>query len=127
METKFRFPGIECKKWMDLPLLGSYTRFSSPPILLDERIDQYITGEIAIDDPVVVSHTFYIQYNRLLWLLPSKKIYVFHFHKIVFSFSDCVANVDSRAESIEKKIGRLDAELRKYKVSCFFHFVREGR
>jgi hypothetical protein len=27
-----------------------------------------------------------------------------------------VANVDSRAESIDKKIARLDAELRKYKV-----------
>ena len=36
-------------------------------------------------------------------------------HYIVFS--DCVANVDSRAESIDKKIVRLDAELRKYKVS----------
>lgn len=31
------------------------------------------------------------------------------------SLSDCVANVDSRAESIDKKIARLDAELRKYK------------
>merc|ERR1711910_242504 len=29
--------------------------------------------------------------------------------------SDCVANVDSRAESVDKKIARLDAELRKYK------------
>merc|ERR1712114_109859 len=29
--------------------------------------------------------------------------------------SDCVANVDSRAESIDKKIARLDAELVKYK------------
>jgi hypothetical protein len=33
-----------------------------------------------------------------------------------------VANVDSRAESIEKKIARLDAELRKYKVGCKFFF-----
>jgi len=31
------------------------------------------------------------------------------------NLSDCVANVDSRAESIDKKIARLDAELRKYK------------
>ena len=32
------------------------------------------------------------------------------------NLSDCVANVDSRAESVDKKIARLDAELRKYKV-----------
>eukprot|EP00088_Acartia_fossae_P013536 TRINITY_DN17144_c0_g1_i1.p1 TRINITY_DN17144_c0_g1~~TRINITY_DN17144_c0_g1_i1.p1 ORF type:complete len:223 (+),score=77.08 TRINITY_DN17144_c0_g1_i1:61-729(+) len=31
------------------------------------------------------------------------------------NLSDCVANVDSRAESIDKKIARLDGELRKYK------------
>jgi charged multivesicular body protein 5 len=31
------------------------------------------------------------------------------------NLSDCVANVDSRAESVDKKIARLDAELRKYK------------
>lgn len=31
------------------------------------------------------------------------------------NLSDCIANVDSRAESIEKKIGRLDGELKKYK------------
>merc|ERR1719402_1189540 len=31
------------------------------------------------------------------------------------NLTDCVANVDSRAESVEKKIARLDAELRKYK------------
>ena len=32
------------------------------------------------------------------------------------NLGDCVANVDSRAESVDKKIARLDAELRKYKV-----------
>lgn len=31
------------------------------------------------------------------------------------NLNDCIANVDSRAESIEKKIARLDAELIKYK------------
>merc|ERR1719389_1578716 len=31
------------------------------------------------------------------------------------NLSDCVANVDSRAESVDKKIARLDAERRKYK------------
>ncbi|CAG0914086.1 unnamed protein product [Notodromas monacha] len=31
------------------------------------------------------------------------------------ALSDCIASVDSRAESIDKKIARLDAELRKYK------------
>lgn len=31
------------------------------------------------------------------------------------NLTDCIANVDSRAESIEKKIARLDAELIKYK------------
>jgi len=31
------------------------------------------------------------------------------------NLSDCVSNVDSRAESIDKKTARLDAELRKYK------------
>lgn len=31
------------------------------------------------------------------------------------NLGDCVANVDSRAESVDKKIARLDAELRKYK------------
>lgn len=31
------------------------------------------------------------------------------------NLNDCIANVDSRAESIEKKIARLDAELVKYK------------
>ncbi|KAK8402839.1 hypothetical protein O3P69_000856 [Scylla paramamosain] len=31
------------------------------------------------------------------------------------NMNDCIANVDSRAESIEKKIARLDAELVKYK------------
>ena len=31
------------------------------------------------------------------------------------NLGDCVQNVDSRAESIDKKISRLDAELRKYK------------
>ncbi|XP_015786909.1 charged multivesicular body protein 5 [Tetranychus urticae] len=31
------------------------------------------------------------------------------------NISDCIANVDSRAESIEKKIQKLDAELMKYK------------
>jgi len=32
------------------------------------------------------------------------------------NLGDCVSNVDSRAESVDKKIARLDAELRKYKV-----------
>ena len=32
------------------------------------------------------------------------------------NLNDCVANVDSRAESVDKKVARLDAELRKYKV-----------
>jgi len=36
------------------------------------------------------------------------------------NLSDCVANVDSRAESVDKKIARLDAELRKYKVISLF-------
>jgi charged multivesicular body protein 5 len=31
------------------------------------------------------------------------------------NLNDCVANIDSRGESIDKKIGRLDAELVKYK------------
>uniref|UniRef100_A0A1A8K133 Charged multivesicular body protein 5 n=1 Tax=Nothobranchius kuhntae TaxID=321403 RepID=A0A1A8K133_NOTKU len=31
------------------------------------------------------------------------------------NLSDCIGTVDARAESIEKKIGRLDAELLKYK------------
>ncbi|MEQ2223578.1 Charged multivesicular body protein 5 [Ilyodon furcidens] len=31
------------------------------------------------------------------------------------NLSDCISTVDARAESIEKKIGRLDAELLKYK------------
>ncbi|XP_053739217.1 charged multivesicular body protein 5 [Synchiropus splendidus] len=31
------------------------------------------------------------------------------------NLSDCIGNVDARADSIEKKIGRLDAELMKYK------------
>jgi len=40
------------------------------------------------------------------------------------NLSDCVANVDSRAESVEKKIARLDAELRKYKEQM--SKMREG-
>ncbi|CAG2175287.1 unnamed protein product, partial [Oppiella nova] len=31
------------------------------------------------------------------------------------NLTDCIANVDSRAESVDKKIARLDAELVKYK------------
>eukprot|EP00096_Caligus_rogercresseyi_P001551 TRINITY_DN1255_c0_g2_i1.p1 TRINITY_DN1255_c0_g2~~TRINITY_DN1255_c0_g2_i1.p1 ORF type:complete len:223 (-),score=78.55 TRINITY_DN1255_c0_g2_i1:978-1646(-) len=31
------------------------------------------------------------------------------------NLTDCIANVDSRAESIDKKMARLDGELRKYK------------
>ena len=31
------------------------------------------------------------------------------------NLNDCIAGVDSRAESIDKKIQRLDAELMKYK------------
>uniref|UniRef100_A0A4W6G5Y7 Charged multivesicular body protein 5b n=1 Tax=Lates calcarifer TaxID=8187 RepID=A0A4W6G5Y7_LATCA len=31
------------------------------------------------------------------------------------NLTDCIGNVDSRAESIDKKIARLDAELVKYK------------
>ncbi|XP_066999242.1 charged multivesicular body protein 5 [Anabrus simplex] len=31
------------------------------------------------------------------------------------NMNDCIAGVDSRAESVEKKIARLDAELKKYK------------
>jgi len=31
------------------------------------------------------------------------------------NLSDCVANVDSRAESVDKKVARLDSELNKYK------------
>ncbi|XP_035212791.1 charged multivesicular body protein 5-like [Stegodyphus dumicola] len=31
------------------------------------------------------------------------------------NLTDCIANVDSRAESIDKKIARLEAELVKYK------------
>lgn len=31
------------------------------------------------------------------------------------SLTDCIGTVDSRAESIDKKISRLDAELVKYK------------
>lgn len=31
------------------------------------------------------------------------------------NLTDCIGNVDSRADSIEKKIARLDAELIKYK------------
>ncbi|XP_045207180.1 charged multivesicular body protein 5-like isoform X1 [Mercenaria mercenaria] len=31
------------------------------------------------------------------------------------NLTDCVANIDSRGESIDKKIARLDAELKKYK------------
>ena len=39
------------------------------------------------------------------------------------NLSDCVANVDSRAESVDKKIARLDAELRKYKVKALVAFL----
>ena len=38
------------------------------------------------------------------------------------NLSDCVAGVDSRAESVDKKIARLDAELRKYKVGWLNSF-----
>lgn len=43
------------------------------------------------------------------------------------NLTDCIAGVDSRAESIEKKIARLDSELVKYKdqmkkVSCTCRF-----
>ena len=31
------------------------------------------------------------------------------------NLTDCIGNVDSRAESIEKKISKLDLELKKYK------------
>merc|ERR1712012_1452813 len=31
------------------------------------------------------------------------------------NLADCVANVDSRAESVDKKVSRIDAELNKYK------------
>ena len=31
------------------------------------------------------------------------------------NLQDCISNVDSRSESIDKKIARLDAELMKYK------------
>lgn len=31
------------------------------------------------------------------------------------NLTDCIANVDSRGESIEKKISKLDLELKKYK------------
>ena len=31
------------------------------------------------------------------------------------NLTDCIGNVDSRADSVEKKIARLDAELVKYK------------
>ncbi|CAB4026706.1 charged multivesicular body 5-like, partial [Paramuricea clavata] len=31
------------------------------------------------------------------------------------SLTDCIANVDSRGESIEKKVAKLDMELKKYK------------
>lgn len=32
------------------------------------------------------------------------------------SIGDCIANVDGRANAIEEKVNKLDAELRKYKV-----------
>ena len=31
------------------------------------------------------------------------------------NIQDCISNVDSRADSIDKKVARLDAELMKYK------------
>jgi len=31
------------------------------------------------------------------------------------NLTDCIANVDSRAESIDKKTARLDGELKKYR------------
>lgn len=31
------------------------------------------------------------------------------------NINDCIAGVDSRAESVDKKIARLDGELKKYK------------
>ena len=37
-----------------------------------------------------------------------------------FCIKTSVIQVDSRAESVDKKIARLDAELRKYKVSKAF-------
>jgi len=40
------------------------------------------------------------------------------------NLSDCIANVDSRGESIDKKIGRLDVELGKYKEQM--KKMREG-
>lgn len=45
------------------------------------------------------------------------------------NLTDCIAGVDSRAESIDKKIARLDAELVKYKDQMkkvsYFWFVIE--
>ena len=54
------------------------------------------------------------------------------------NLTDCVSNVDSRAESIDKKIARLDGELRKYKVphicrlqswalAVFFNFLNNEK
>lgn len=40
------------------------------------------------------------------------------------SISDCISNVDSRANTIEEKINKLDAELRKYKEQM--SKMREG-
>merc|ERR1712203_164201 len=40
------------------------------------------------------------------------------------NLSDCVANVDSRAESVDKKVARLDSELNKYKQQM--SKMREG-
>jgi len=40
------------------------------------------------------------------------------------NLSDCVANVDSRAESVDKKVSRIDAELNKYKQQM--SKMREG-
>ncbi len=41
------------------------------------------------------------------------------------NLNDCIANVDSRAESIEKKVARLDNELKKYKEQM--SKMREGK
>jgi len=40
------------------------------------------------------------------------------------NLSDCVANVDSRAESVDKKVARIDGELNKYKQQM--SKMREG-
>jgi len=40
------------------------------------------------------------------------------------NLSDCVANVDSRAESVDKKVSRIDGELNKYKQQM--SKMREG-